>query len=108
MSRDSFHRLGQTRAARIVGVYTATAWGVFEIIDKTVRTFGWSEVIPRTSLVLLIVGLVIVTFTAWAYAGQEVGERTGWRWPTSTSARCPWCAARSSSASCRSVTTLAK
>src|SRR5688500_8973791 len=81
MSRDSFHRLRQTRAARIVGVYTATAWGVFEIIDKTVRTFGWSEVIPRTSLVLLIVGLVVVTFTAWAYAGQEVGETTGWRWP---------------------------
>jgi hypothetical protein len=81
MSRDSFHRLRQTRAARIVGVYTATAWGVFEILDKTVRTFGWSEVIPRTSLVLLIVGLVVVTFTAWAYAGQEVGESTGWRWP---------------------------
>ena len=81
MSRESFHRLRQTRAARIVGVYAATAWGVFEIIDKTVRTFGWSEVIPRTSLVLLIVGLVVVTFTAWAYAGQEVGESTGWRWP---------------------------
>ncbi len=81
MSPDSFHRLRQTRAARIVGVYTATAWGVFEIVDKTVRTFGWSEVIPRTSLVLLIVGLVVVTFTAWAYAGQEVGETTGWRWP---------------------------
>jgi hypothetical protein len=81
MSGDSFHRLRQTRAARIIGVYTATAWGVFEIIDKTVRTFGWSEVIPRTSLVLLIVGLVIVAFTAWAYAGQEVGESTGWRWP---------------------------
>ena len=81
MSRDTFYRLRQTRAARIVGVYAATAWGVFEIIDKTVRTFGWSEVIPRTSLVLLIVGLVVVTFTAWAYAGQEVGESTGWRWP---------------------------
>ena len=54
MGRDSFHRLRQTRAARIVGVYTATAWGVFEILDKTVRTFGWSEVIPRTSLILLI------------------------------------------------------
>ncbi|HEU4463598.1 MAG TPA: hypothetical protein VFS53_01000, partial [Gemmatimonadota bacterium] len=81
MSRDAFHRLRQTRAARIVGVYTATAWGVFEILDKTVRTFGWSEVIPRTSLVLLIVGLVVVSFTAWAYAGQEVGESTGWRWP---------------------------
>ena len=81
MSRDSLHRLRQTRAARIVGGYTATAWGVFEILDKTVRTFGWSEVIPRTSLVLLIVGMVVVTFTAWAYAGQEVGESTGWRWP---------------------------
>jgi hypothetical protein len=81
MSRDSFHRLRQTRAARIVGGYTATAWGVFEILDKTVRTFGWSEIIPRTSLVLLIVGMVVVTFTAWAYAGQEVGESTGWRWP---------------------------
>ena len=81
MSRDSFHRLRQTRAARIVGVYSATAWGVFEILDKTVRTFGWPEAIPRTSLVLLVVGLVVVTFTAWAYAGQEVGESTGWRWP---------------------------
>ena len=81
MSGESFHRLRQTRAFRIVGVYTATAWGVFEILDKTVRTFGWPEVIPRTSLVLLIVGLVVVTFTAWAYAGQEVGESTGWRWP---------------------------
>ena len=82
MGRESFHRLRQTRAARIVGVYTATAWGVFEILDKTVRTFGWSEVIPRTSLILLIVGLVVVTFIAWAYAGQEVGESTGWRWPS--------------------------
>lgn len=82
MSRESFHRLRETRAARIVGVYAATAWGVFEIIDKTVRTFGWAEVIPRTSLVLLIVGLVVVTFTAWAYAGEEVGESTGWRWPS--------------------------
>ena len=82
MGRDSFHRLRQTRAARIVGVYTATAWGVFEILDKTVRTFGWPEVIPRTSLILLIVGLVVVTFAAWAYAGQEVGESTGWRWPS--------------------------
>ncbi|HET6639788.1 MAG TPA: hypothetical protein VFH82_13520 [Gemmatimonadota bacterium] len=81
MRGESFHRLRQTRAFRIVGVYTATAWGIFEILDKTVRTFGWSEVIPRTSLVLLIVGLVVVTFTAWAYAGQEVGESTGWRWP---------------------------
>jgi tetratricopeptide (TPR) repeat protein len=79
--REAFDRLRQTRAARIVAVYSATAWGIFEIIDKTVRTFGWPEVIPRSFLILLVVGLVIVTFAAWAYAGQEVGERTGWKWP---------------------------
>lgn len=81
MRRDIFHQLRQTRAARIVGVYAATAWGVFEILDKTVRTFGWSEVIPRTALVMLIVGMVVVAFAAWAHAGQEVRESTGWRWP---------------------------
>ncbi|HYO47072.1 MAG TPA: hypothetical protein VEY33_10345 [Gemmatimonadota bacterium] len=80
--REAFDRFRQTRAARIIAVYSATAWGIFEIIDKTVRTFGWPEVIPRSSLILLVVGLVVVTFAAWAYAGQEVGERTGWRWPT--------------------------
>jgi tetratricopeptide (TPR) repeat protein len=80
-SRETWGRLRQTRAVRIVGVYAATAWGVFEIIDKTVRTFGWTEAIPQTSLVLLVVGLFIVGFAAWAYAGEEVGERTGWTWP---------------------------
>lgn len=80
--REAFDRFRQTRAARIVAVYSATAWGIFEVIDKTVRTFGWPEVIPRSSLILLVVGLVVVTFAAWAYAGQEVGERTGWRWST--------------------------
>lgn len=82
MSNSTFDRFRQTRAARIVAVYSATAWGIFEIIDKTVRTFGWPEVIPRSALILLVVGLVIVTFAAWAYAGQEVGERTGWKWPS--------------------------
>ncbi|HEY7473213.1 MAG TPA: hypothetical protein VIE68_12790 [Gemmatimonadota bacterium] len=81
MSGNTFDRFRQTRAARIVAVYSATAWGIFEIIDKTVRTFGWPEAIPRSALILLVVGLVIVTFAAWAYAGQEVGERTGWKWP---------------------------
>ena len=38
--KETFDRLRQTRAARIVGVYAATAWGIFEIVDKTVRTFG--------------------------------------------------------------------
>ncbi|HEU4464185.1 MAG TPA: hypothetical protein VFS53_03990 [Gemmatimonadota bacterium] len=79
--KEVFQRLRQTRAARIVGVYAATAWGTFEIVDKTVRTFGWPEAIPRTFLILLIVGLGFVTLAAWAYAGQEIGERTGWGWP---------------------------
>ena len=79
--KETFDRLRQTRAARIVGVYAATAWGIFEIVDKTVRTFGWPEAIPRGFLILLVVGLGFVTLAAWAYAGQEIGERTGWRWP---------------------------
>jgi hypothetical protein len=79
--RDAFQRLRQTRAARIVVVYTATAWGIFEVVDKTVRTFGWPEAIPRGFLIALVVGLGVVTIAAWAYAGQEIGERTGWAWP---------------------------
>lgn len=81
LGKEGFDRLRQTRAARIVVVYAATAWGTFEIVDKTVRTFGWPEAIPRTFLILLVVGLGFVTLAAWAYAGQEIGERTGWRWP---------------------------
>ncbi|MGH7565667.1 MAG: hypothetical protein ACREK2_02445, partial [Gemmatimonadota bacterium] len=80
-SRETWGRLRQTRAARIVAVYSATAWGVFEILDKTFRTFGWPEVIPRSFLILLIVGLVLVSAAAWVYAGQEIGEHTGWTWP---------------------------
>jgi hypothetical protein len=81
LGREAFHRLRQTRAARIVVVYSATAWGVFEVIEKTVRTFGWSDVIPRSFLVLLIIGLVVVALAAWAYAGEEIGKGTGWSWP---------------------------
>ena len=79
--RDTLERLRETRAARIVVVYTATAWGIFEVLDKTVRTFGWPEAIPRGFLILLLAGLVLVTLSAWAFAGQEIGDRTGWRWP---------------------------
>ena len=37
MSNSTFDRLRQTRAARIVAVYSGTAWGIFEIIDKPAR-----------------------------------------------------------------------
>ena len=71
--KDTLERLRETRAARIVVVYTATAWGIFEVLDKTVRTFGWPEAIPRGFLILLLAWVLKIS-SAKLQLGAGQGE----------------------------------
>lgn len=62
--------LKKRNVVRVAGIYTVTAWGVFQVARTIFETFDMAKWVSATTLLLLAGGLPVALLLSWAF---EVG-----------------------------------
>jgi TolB-like protein len=67
--------LKRRKVVRVALVYAVVAWGVAQVADLAVSTFGAPEWVMQVLVVLLLLGLPIAVVLAWAFEMTPDGVR---------------------------------
>jgi TolB-like protein len=67
--------LKRRKVVRVALVYAVVAWGVAQVADLAVSTFGAPEWVMQVLVVLLLLGLPIAVVLAWAFEVTPDGVR---------------------------------
>ena len=65
--RRFLSELKDRNVVRMGGVYTVTAWGIFQVAKTVFETFELPKWISASTLILLAVGLPVVLVFSWAF-----------------------------------------
>ncbi len=73
-----WNRVRRARMVRILVVYLGAAWGVLEVAELLQDSLSLPSWVVPVAFLLLLVGLVVITATAWVQApGAEASPGTG-------------------------------
>jgi hypothetical protein len=67
--------LYDARVLQTLAIYIPVAWILTEIVTQATDNFGLPLFLPGLSMVLLIAGIPVVAFLAWAFQITEDGLR---------------------------------
>ncbi|CAN7193077.1 tetratricopeptide repeat protein [Phenylobacterium sp. LjRoot164] len=65
--RTFLNELKTRNVVRVAGVYTVTAWGVFQVARTVFETFELPKWLSVTTLLLLAIGLPLTLMLTWAF-----------------------------------------
>jgi hypothetical protein len=74
--------LKRRKVVRLALVYAVVAWGVAQVADLAVSTFGAPEWVMQVLVVLLLLGLPVAAVLAWAFEVTPDGVRRATGAPT--------------------------
>ena len=83
---DLWTRVREARIVQVLLVYLGASWGIMQVVDVLQGTLDLPEWVSPVCLILLLIGLVIISATAWVQAHpattrmEEEGEvPTDWQ-----------------------------
>ena len=68
-------RLIDARVIQTLAIYIPVGWVLTEIVSAAAENFGLPYWVPGLAMVLLIAGIPVVAFLAWAFQVTEDGIR---------------------------------
>lgn len=75
-SRDFWDHLRRARLPRVLLAYVAGAWLILQVVDILVDGLALPEWVTPVAIILLLIGLLVVSTTAWVLAGPTPGPGT--------------------------------
>lgn len=65
--RHFLSELKKRNVVRVAGVYTVTAWGVFQVAKTIFETLDFPKSVSAFTLLLLALGLPVALLVSWAF-----------------------------------------
>jgi len=75
------HEIHRRSLWQVVSIYLVGSWGALQVVDQITQSAGLPDWVPPATLILLVVGLPIVTATAFIQEGMHRAEEAEPRTP---------------------------
>lgn len=73
--RSLWSRVRQARLPRVLLIYLGAAWLMVQVADSLRDAFAWPAWVSQVVILLLAIGLLIITATAWVQSRPGAAER---------------------------------